>query len=122
MKKRMALLMALAVVVLGAIAGVGSAATHTAKATVITVTATDFHFAIGKHPVLKHGVPYVFKLVNKGAAAHNIDIVGAGKTKVIGHGATATLKVTFKKAGKFQYVCDVPRHIELGMAGYLTVK
>ena len=31
------------------------------------------------------------------------------------------MTVTFKKAGKYPYLCDVPRHAELGMAGTIVV-
>lgn len=124
MKKRIALLAALAVVGGSIFASIGTAATHSAKttkATVITVTATDFHFAFKPKVTYKKGVKYTFKFVNKGAAAHNFDIQGVKATKVVGHGGTGSFTVTFKKAGKYQYVCDVPRHAELGMAGYITV-
>jgi uncharacterized cupredoxin-like copper-binding protein len=32
------------------------------------------------------------------------------------------LKVTFTKKGSVQVVCDVPRHIQLGMVSSFTVK
>jgi plastocyanin len=122
MKKRIALLAALVIVVGSAFAGLGAASTGTTKVKTITVTATDFHFKFSTTVGIKHGVPYIFKLVNKGPALHNFDIQGVKATKVIPAGKTVSLKVTFKKAGKYQYVCDVPRHIELGMAGTLKVK
>ena len=34
---------------------------------------------------------------------------------------SATLKVTFAKAGKYPYSCTVPGHAALGMKGTLTV-
>jgi plastocyanin len=126
MKKRIALVAALAVLVAGAVAGVSSAAQTTAKSAtatkVITVVATDFHFKFTGITGLKHGVTYTLKFTNKGAALHNIDITGVGHTKVIAHGKSQTIKIKFKKAGKFSYICDVPRHAELGMAGNLKVK
>jgi plastocyanin len=121
MKKRIALLAALAVVLGSVFAGIGAASTGSTKVKTITVTATDFHFKFSTTAGIKHGVPVVFKFVNKGSALHNFDIQGVKATKVIGTGKTVSLKVTFKKAGKYQYVCDVPRHIELGMAGTLKV-
>jgi len=122
MKKRIALLGALAVIVGGVFAGYGAASTHTTKKPkVITVTATDFHFAFKPKVRYKHGVKYEFKLVNKGAAAHNFDIQGVKASKIIPGGKTTTITVTFKKKGKYPYLCDVPRHAELGMAGTLIV-
>jgi plastocyanin len=122
MKKRIALLAALAVVLGSVFAGLGAASTGVTKPRTITVTATDFHFKLSSTVGLKHGVPVIFKLVNKGSAVHNFDIQGLKATKVIPGGKTVSMKITFKKAGKYQYVCDVPRHIELGMAGTLKVK
>jgi len=121
MKKCMALLAVLAVAGGSIYAGVGAAATHTKKPIVITVTATDFHFAFKPKVKYKHGVKYTFKLVNKGAALHNFDIQGIKATKIISPGKTVSMTVTFKKAGKYPYLCDVPRHAELGMAGTLKV-
>jgi uncharacterized cupredoxin-like copper-binding protein len=124
MKKRIALLMAMAIVGGSVFAGVGTAATHktkAAKAKVVKVTATDFHFKLSLKTFKKH-VAYKFVLTNKGTAFHNFDIQGLKATKIIAHNKTASFTVTFKKAGKYQYVCDVPRHIELGMAGYITVR
>jgi plastocyanin len=121
MKKRFALLAALVVAVAGVFAGIGTASSSTTKIKTITVTATDFHFKLVGATGLKHGVAYNFKFINKGAALHNFDIQGVKATKIIGHGKTQTIKVTFKKKGTYPYVCDVPRHIELGMAGNLKV-
>jgi uncharacterized cupredoxin-like copper-binding protein len=89
--------------------------------TVVTVTMTDFHFKLSPVVKYKHGVKYTFKLVNKGAAVHNFDIQTVKASKVIPHGKTTSITVTFKKAGKYQYICDVPRHAELGMAGSIRV-
>ena len=121
MKKRIALLAALAVVLGSVFAGIGAASTKTAQTKVITVTATDFHFKLVGATGLKHGVKYTIKFINKGAALHNFDIQGVKANKVIGHGKSETETVTFKKKGSFPYLCDVPRHAELGMAGSIKV-
>ena len=121
MKKRIALLAALAAVGGSVFAGVGTAATHTTKATVVKVTATDFHFKLSLK-TFKKGHAYKFVLTNKGTAYHNFDIQGLKATKIIPHGKTASFTITFKKKAKLQYVCDVPRHIELGMSGFITVR
>lgn len=122
MKKRIALLAALVGVVVTAVAGVASASQSTAQANVITVTATDFHFKVVKPAVVKHGVVYTLKFVNKGAALHNVDFQHVKATKVIaGGGKSETVKITFPKKGIVKYICDVPRHAELGMFGSLKV-
>jgi uncharacterized cupredoxin-like copper-binding protein len=125
--KKVALLAVLAALVSSVVAGAVSASAATTTATkatkirTITVIATDFHFTLKNATKLKHGVPYIFKFTNKGAALHNFDIQSVKKTKVIGHGKSQSIKVIFKKKGTYDYVCDVPRHIELGMAGTLKV-
>jgi plastocyanin len=121
MKKRIALLAALAVVLGSVFAGIGAASTQTTKVKTITVTATDFHFKIVGSTGLKHGVKYTVKFLNKGTAMHNFDIQGVKADKVIGHGKSESETITFKRKGSYQYVCDVPRHAELGMAGTLHV-
>ena len=88
----------------------------------VTVTMVDFHFKLSFAGPYKHGVKYVFKTVNKGNALHNFDIQKVKAGKVIPAGKSYTFSVVFKKAGKYQYICDVPRHAELGMSGRLTVK
>jgi plastocyanin len=122
MKQRIALLIAAAVLGVGLFATSASAAPN-ASANKITVTMLDFKFKLAKPAVLKTGVKYTVTQINKGAAPHNFDIQGVKPAgKVIGPGKSQTFTITFKKKGKFQYVCDVPRHAELGMVGFLTVK
>ena len=122
MKKRIALLAALVGVVVTAVAGVASASQSTAQANVITVTATDFHFKVTRPAVVKHGVTYTLKFVNKGSALHNVDFQHVKATKVIaGGGKTESVKIKFPRKGTYKYVCDVPRHIELGMFGSFKV-
>lgn len=121
MKKRISLFLALGVVAASLYATVASAQSHSSKAIVVTVTMTNYHFKFSKTTGYKHGVAYTFKEVNHGTAVHNLDFQGVKAGKIIPAGQTASFTVTFKKAGKYQYLCDVPRHAELGMAGSLKV-
>jgi plastocyanin len=123
MKKGIVLLTGVVVLVGSLLIANAIAATRVTPAKVVTVNMTDFHFKLitGGHPV-KHGVPVTFKVVNKGGAIHNFDIQRVKASKLIGPGKTTTIKVTFKKAGRYPYLCDVPRHAELGMAGTLVVR
>ena len=57
-----------------------------------------------------------FKVTNKGTVSHNFKIAGK-KTVLIKAGKTATLKVTFTKAGKFPFLCTVPGHAVGGNEG-----
>jgi plastocyanin len=122
MKQRIALLVAAAVVGVGLFATSASAGTN-ASANKITVVMVDFKFKLTKPAVLKTGVKYTVTQINKGQAPHNFDIQGIKPAgKIIGPGKSQTFTITFKKKGRYDYVCDVPRHAELGMAGFLTVK
>jgi len=121
MKKRISFVLAVGVVVASLYAAVGSAQTHSSKAIVVTVTMTNYHFKFSKRTGYKHGVYYTFKTINKGSARHTLDFQGVKAGKIIAPGHTVRFTVKFKKAGKYQYLCDVPRHAELGMAGILKV-
>jgi plastocyanin len=126
MKKRivaLAVVAALAVLTGSVLLASATAATSVTPAKNVTVNMTDFNFKIitAGHPI-KHGIVVTFKVVNKGAALHNFDIQRVKASKLIGPGKTTFIKVTFKKAGRYPYLCDVPRHAELGMAGTLVVK
>jgi uncharacterized cupredoxin-like copper-binding protein len=123
MKKAIVLVAGIAALVGSLLVASASAHTQAKAATKVTVTMTDFHFkiTIPKGQVIKHGVFVTFKVVNKGGAVHNFDLQQVKASKIIAPGKTTTIKVKFKKKGKFPYVCDVPRHAELGMAGTLKV-
>jgi uncharacterized cupredoxin-like copper-binding protein len=69
---------------------------------------------------VKKGI-VTFKVANKGMLAHDFKIAGK-KTKKLAKGKTATLRITFKKAGKYAYLCTLPSHAAAGMKGVLVVK
>lgn len=114
-------------------AAAGPAATQAAKATVVSVTAgkpSEFKFTLSVKSV-KHG-PVIFKVTNKGALAHTFKVCSSSKggsanscagkgTALISPGATATLSITFAKAGSYEYLCTVPGHAAAGMKGDLKV-
>jgi uncharacterized cupredoxin-like copper-binding protein len=93
-----------------------------AKATKVTVTAgtpTEFKFKLSKTSVPKGVVTFV--VTNKGSLPHDFKIAGK-VTKLLQNGKSQTLKITFKKAGKYPYLCTVSGHAAAGMKGTLTVK
>ena len=93
-----------------------------ASATTVAVTAgkpSEFHFTLSKKVVAKGTV--VFKVANKGTISHDFKIAGK-RTPSIGAGKTSTLRVIFKKAGKYPFLCTLPGHAAAGMKGTLTVK
>jgi uncharacterized cupredoxin-like copper-binding protein len=108
-----------------ALAGVSYAATSTAnvvKPIKITVTLKDYSFGWSRASVLK-GSTVIFTVRNVGTVQHNVDFTSLNKrSAIIAPGAKTTLKIVFKKKGTIQVVCDVPRHIQLGMVGTFKVK
>jgi uncharacterized cupredoxin-like copper-binding protein len=116
------------VFVVGAVAALSVAVTGAlggqAKQTAATVAVaagkpSEFKFALSKKIVPKGVV--TFKVANKGMISHDFKIAGK-TTKVLTKGKTATLRVTFKKAGKYAYLCTLPGHAPAGMKGVLVVK
>jgi uncharacterized cupredoxin-like copper-binding protein len=86
----------------------------------VAVGMTEFKFTLVPKTV-KRNVPVTFTVTNKGAIGHDFKVAGK-KTAVLSAGKKATLKVTFKKAGKYAYLCTLPSHAAAGMKGTLTVK
>jgi uncharacterized cupredoxin-like copper-binding protein len=104
-----------------AVSAFGGAARDAATATV-AVTAgkpAEFRFTLSKKTLRKGAV--VFRVSNKGTIAHDFKIAGK-KTPRLAAGKNGTLRVTFKKAGRFPYVCTLPSHAPAGMKGVLVVK
>jgi uncharacterized cupredoxin-like copper-binding protein len=122
---RFRLIAPLAVVAALLVSSVAFAATQTSsvvKPIKITVTLKDYSFKFSRASVPK-GSTVLFTVKNVGTQPHNLDFVGIGKrSAVIAGGNTTTLKVVFKKKGTIQVVCDVPRHVELGMVSSFKVK
>ena len=111
----------------------GTASTKAAAATVVTVTAgkpSEFGFTLSTKTV-KHGA-VTFKFTNKGALPHDFKVCSSSKggsatscagkaTALVTPGSSATLTVTFAKAGSYEYLCTVPGHAAAGMKGDLKV-
>jgi uncharacterized cupredoxin-like copper-binding protein len=94
-----------------------------AKTTSVKVTIgkpSEFHFQLSSSSVAKPGT-VTFALKNEGKLAHDFKIDGK-KTPILAPGKSATLTVTFKKAGTYPYLCTIPGHAAAGMKGTLTVK
>ena len=66
----------------------------------------------------KRGI-VVFKVTNIGALRHNFEI--NGKTKLLSHGESDTLRVTFLRKGTYPYKCTQPGHAAQGMKGVFTI-
>jgi uncharacterized cupredoxin-like copper-binding protein len=62
-----------------------------------------------------------FVLKNIGHVTHDFKVNGK-VTPLIQPGTTTKLVVTFKKKGKYPYLCTVPGHAEAGMKSSFTVR
>jgi uncharacterized cupredoxin-like copper-binding protein len=86
----------------------------------VAVTATEFKFTV-KPKTVRKGRAVLFTVTNRGGVAHDFR-VGGRKTKVIPAGKRGTVRVTFKKAGRYRYICTLPSHAIAGMQGVLVVR
>jgi uncharacterized cupredoxin-like copper-binding protein len=112
-------LAAVATVVLGSLALAPLSLART-EATTVQVKGGEFFFRLSTKSISKPGkVTFVFK--NIGHVLHDFKINGK-KTPLTSPGKTARLVVTFKKKGKFPYLCTVPGHAAAGMKGVFTVR
>jgi uncharacterized cupredoxin-like copper-binding protein len=96
-----------------------SAKTHATTVTVTAAKPSEFRFKLSKLTVPKGVV--TFKVTNRGTLPHDFKIAGK-KTPLLQPGKSKTLKVVFKKAGRYAYLCTVPGHAAAGMKGKLRVK
>jgi uncharacterized cupredoxin-like copper-binding protein len=123
---RIALALALtAALVVSAVAFGSSSTSRVVKPTRITVTLRDYSFTFSKRLVRKgtaKSVTVVFTVKNAGSVQHNLDFASLNKrTPILAPGGKSVLKVVFKKKGTYQVVCDVPRHIQLGMVSTFKI-
>jgi plastocyanin len=102
-----------------AVSAFGGATSEAATPPRVTVNMTEFKFAFVPKTAKKGTV--VFNVVNKGTVAHDFKIAGK-KTAQVAAGKRTTLRITFKKAGRFPYLCTLPSHAPAGMKGVLVVK
>jgi uncharacterized cupredoxin-like copper-binding protein len=106
----------------GAQAGPQPATSHTTHGAAllarINVAASEFKFVLSKKTA-KRGI-VVFRVTNVGAIKHDFKISGR-KTRMLSHGQTATLRVTFLRKGHYAYECTVPGHAAAGMKGVFTI-
>jgi uncharacterized cupredoxin-like copper-binding protein len=85
----------------------------------VKVTAKDLSFTLSAKSA-KRGL-VIFKVTNAGALKHDFSIKGR-TTKMLSHGQSATLRITFLKKGSYPYKCTVPGHAAAGMKGVFTIK
>ena len=84
----------------------------------VKVSATEFKFILSKKTA-RRGV-VTFRVTNIGKVSHDVEISGR-KTRLLSHGQSATLRVTFLRKGAYPYKCTVPGHAAAGMKGVFTI-
>jgi uncharacterized cupredoxin-like copper-binding protein len=94
------------------------AASSSALLAQVKVSASEFKFVLSTKTA-KRGL-VTFKVTNVGKISHDFQISGR-KTKMLSHGQTATLRVTFLRKGAYAYKCTVPGHAAAGMKGVFTI-
>ena len=103
-------------------AGSQPAVTRSANASVllkrVNVAASEFKFVLSAKTA-KRGL-VIFRVTNVGKIKHDFQIKGR-KTRMLGHGQSATLRVTFLRKGSYPYKCTVPGHAALGMKGVFSI-
>jgi plastocyanin len=88
----------------------------------ITIDETEYKLTPSAVSLEKPGT-YEFKAVNKGSTAHALEVEGSDEkeTEDIEPGKSATVEVSFDKAGKYEMYCPVDGHRQQGMEGEITV-
>jgi uncharacterized cupredoxin-like copper-binding protein len=84
----------------------------------VNVAASEFKFVLSAKTA-KRGL-VVFRVTNVGKIKHDFEIKGR-KTRMLSHGQTAVLRVTFVRKGHYAYKCTVPGHAAAGMKGVFTI-
>jgi uncharacterized cupredoxin-like copper-binding protein len=120
---RSAVALAAAALAASALVPLASARTEgqtAATATTVKVSGGEFFFKLSTKSIAKP-VKVTFAFKNVGHVLHDFKIAGK-KTPLIRPGKTSNLVVTFKKKGKYAYLCTVPGHAAAGMKGVFTVR
>jgi plastocyanin len=108
------------------LAVVGSSGTTVGRSantatTRLTVTGGEYWFKLSRARVPR-GTVYV-TFVNTGSESHDLKFTGKSPmTKVLAPNAKQTIKLVFKKPGRYAFLCTVGEHALKGMNGTLIVR
>jgi plastocyanin len=110
-----------AVVAAGLCLAATTAPAHAATVQRVTVKMSEYHFRLSTNTV--HTGVVVFTIINKGQIPHDFAIQKLQKVSpLVQAGSKITMRVTFKRAGTYYYLCTVGAHVQYGMFGNLHVK
>jgi plastocyanin len=86
----------------------------------VTVKMYEYRFVLSATKVRVGTVS--FSIVNKGQLAHDFSIQKLQKVSaLVQPGGHTTMRVTFRRAGRYYYLCTVGAHVQYGMYGTLRV-
>jgi uncharacterized cupredoxin-like copper-binding protein len=108
-----------AVAVWAAVPALGHPSKAASSITVSAGKPSPFSFTLSTKTV-KHGT-VTFVVKNAGTGLQHDFKINGKKTPLLNPGKSATLTVTFAKAGSYPYSCTVPGHAAAGMKGTLKV-
>jgi len=123
--RRGAITLALALVAAGVVAGPASARvgeTHKAEGTTVTrvtVNMFEYRFRFSRASAPKGVV--IFRLRNTGDEVHDVSFVSFKKSPFVAAKSSATWRVRFPKARRFQAICTVGEHLYRGMKATFRV-
>jgi plastocyanin len=61
------------------------------------------------------------RVTNQGAITHSLLVVGLAKGVELQPGGVAEFRLPLASEGTYQLICDLPGHVEQGMAGTLVI-
>jgi nitrite reductase (NO-forming) len=111
----------------------GKTTRHAVSASILVTAGkpSEFSFTLSKRTVAVGTV--IFKVTNLGKVPHSFEVCSSATTSLKANsckgkvtamlkpGRSQTLTVIFRKAGKYEYLCTVPGHAQLGMKGLLGI-
>jgi plastocyanin len=110
-----------ALVVVGASGTAPAGHSANTATTRLTVTGGEYYFKLSRARVPR-GTVYV-TFVNTGTESHDLKFTGRSPmTRVLPPNAKQTLKLVFKKPGRYAFLCTVGEHALMGMTGTLIVR
>ncbi|GEM_PF-1327144 len=88
-----------------------------------TLSRTSVPIGTAIFSVANHGtIPHDFKVCTRPLAGSAPNACTGTGTTTIAPGGTAQLRVSFRRAGRYAYLCTLPGHAAAGMKGILTVR
>jgi plastocyanin len=87
----------------------------------LAVTGGEYWFKLSRARVPR-GTVYV-TFINSGSEPHDLKFIGKSPmTRVLLPGTKQTIKLVFKKRGRYNFLCTIGEHALNGMSGTLTVR